>query len=144
MKKKAKKGNKVSVHYTGKLKNDTVFDSSKDKEPLAFTLGEKQMIPGFEKAVMGMAVDETKTITIPFDEAYGPYKDELNTEVNKDQLPDDLDPKEDEQLVLEDQNGNKIFVIVTEVTDTTITLDSNHPLAGEDLIFEITLVSIEK
>jgi peptidylprolyl isomerase len=139
-----KSGDKVKVDYTGKLTNGDVFDSSKGREPLAFTVGAGQMIQGFDKAVLGMKVSQTKTVTIPAAEAYGPRRDEMVIKVDKSQLPAGMNPKVGDQLGMRHSNGSKMPVTVTSVTDTTMTVDANHFLAGKDLIFEITLVEIEK
>ena len=139
----AKNGDIVEVHYTGTLEDDTVFDTSEGREPLEFTLGQGQMIPGFEQAVLGMKVGETKTVTIPADEAYGPHSDELIRVVNREDLPPDLDPYVGQQLQGYQPSGEIGVGTVTNVTDTTITVDFNHHLAGEDLTFEIELMSIQ-
>lgn len=138
----AKSGDTVKIHYTGKLDDGTIFDSSANREPLEFTLDSGQVIPGFDSAVMGMTPGETKTETIPMDQAYGPYRVEMVIEVNKQQLPPDLDPEVGQQLQIQQTNGQIIPVYVTEVNDSTVTLDANHPLAGQDLTFDIQLVEI--
>ncbi len=138
----AKTGDTVKVHYTGTLDDGTTFDSSADREPLAFTLGDKQMIPGFENAVLGMAVDESKTFKIPSDEAYGPHHDERVIEVDRSQVPADMKIEVGQQLEMASQDGQKVIVIVKELTDEKIIMDANHPLAGQDLNFEIKLVQI--
>ena len=138
----AKTGDKVRVHYSGFLEDGTVFDSSLDREPLEFTLGEGMVIKGFEDAVLGMSVGETKTISIPSDEAYGPYREDLVAVVEKNMVPPDIDPKVGLVLQLRTPDGSITDVVVTEVNEDTITLDANHPLAGKDLIFEIKLVEI--
>lgn len=137
---KVKEGDTVKVHYTGTLKNGEVFDSSKDKEPLEFTLGEGQLIPGFEKAVVGMAVGDSASIDISSDEAYGEEREDLIINVPKDQLPDDVTPQVGMQLQVNQGNGQPIPVRIKEVGETELTLDANHPLAGKDLSFEIELV----
>jgi peptidylprolyl isomerase len=138
----AKNGNTVQVHYTGKLADGTIFDSSVGREPLEFTLGAGQLIPGFEKAVLGMKVGEKKIVTIPADEAYGPHRDEQVVEIPREELPSDLTPQVGQQLVVTQQDGRQIIVVITEVSDKTVTIDANHPLAGKDLTFEIELVKI--
>lgn len=139
----AKKGDTVKVHYTGKLKDGSVFDSSKDRDPLEFTLGEGQLIPGFEEAVIGMEEGSDSTVDIPVDKAYGQPQDELKMEVPKTELPDDIDPQVGMQLqVQQTESGRSVPVTITEVKDETITLDANHPLAGKDLVFDIELVEI--
>lgn len=138
----AKKGDTVKVHYTGKLDDGTVFDTSAEREPLEFQLGEKQMIPGFENGVMGMEVDETKTVKVPSDEAYGPHHDERIIEISRDKVPEDINLGVGQMLELAGEDGNKVIVTVADVKDDTVTLDANHPLAGQDLNFEIKLVEI--
>lgn len=137
---KVKEGDTVKVHYTGTLKNGEVFDSSKDKEPLEFTLGEGQLIPGFEKAVIGMAIGDSASIEIPSDEAYGEEREDLIINVPKDQLPEDITPQVGMQLQVNQGNGQPIPVRIKEVGEAELTLDANHPLAGKDLSFEIELV----
>lgn len=137
---KVKEGDTVKVHYTGTLKNGEVFDSSKDKEPLEFKLGEGQLIPGFEKAVVGMAVGDSASIDIPSDEAYGEEREDLIINVPKDQLPDDVTPQVGMQLQVNQGDGQPIPVRIKEVGEAELTLDANHPLAGKDLSFEIELV----
>jgi FKBP-type peptidyl-prolyl cis-trans isomerase 2 len=138
----AKTGDTVKVHYTGRLQDGTVFDTSVGSEPLEFTLGQGQVIPGFEQAVIGMQVGESKTVTIPVDQAYGPYYDDMILEVNRDELPDDLEPEVGMQLQMNQGDGGIIIVTITEVSETTIKIDANHPLAGQDLTFDIELVDI--
>ena len=135
-------GDTVQVNYTGKLADGTVFDSSIGREPLEFTLGAGQVIPGFEEAVFGMKVGEKKTVTIPVDEAYGPYRDELVAEVSREKLPADLTPEVGQQLAVKRSDGATGIVTIISVSDNTVTIDANHPLAGKDLTFEIELVKI--
>jgi len=139
---KAKKDDQVKVHYTGTLTNGEVFDSSLQREPLAFTLGAGQMIKGFDDAVNGMGLNEKKTVTLVAAEAYGDRNNELMQTVPKSDLPDDMDPKVGQTLVASGPDGQQSHVVVSEVTDETITVDANHPLAGKDLIFEIELIEI--
>ena len=139
----AKDGDTVSVHYTGTLEDGSVFDSSVDREPLEFTLGQGQVIAGFEQAVLGMKVGETKNIHIPVDEAYGPHLDELVLEIDRSELPEDLDPKVGEQLQMTQPDGRTMIVPVIAASETTITIDANNRLAGKDLNFEIELVEIK-
>jgi FKBP-type peptidyl-prolyl cis-trans isomerase 2 len=138
----AKTGDTVKVHYTGRLQDGTVFDTSVGSEPLEFTLGQGQVIPGFEQAVIGMQVGESKTVTIPVDQAYGPRRDDMILEVNRDELPDDLEPEVGMQLQMNHGDGGIVIVTITEVSETTIKVDANHPLAGQDLVFDIELVEI--
>ena len=139
----AKDGNTVKVHYTGKLDDDTIFDTSIEREPLEFTIGAGQMIPGFEEAVRGMQVGQMKTVTIPAEEAYGPYNEDMVLVVEREQLPPELHPAVGQQLQMQQQDGRVGVVLVTDVSETTITIDTNHPLAGKDLTFEIELVEIK-
>ncbi len=138
----AKKGDKVKVHYTGKLRDGSVFDSSVNKEPLEFELGAGMMIAGFDAAVTGMSVGDKKVADIPASEAYGEKNNDLIVEVPKTQLPPDLTPQIGQQLGMQQPNGQSIPVVVTKIEDETIELDANHPLAGKDLIFEIELMEI--
>lgn len=138
----AKNGQSVKVHYTGKLEDGSVFDSSQGREPLAFTIGEGQMIPGFEKAVMGMAVGEVRETNISCQEAYGERSDDLIVEVPKEQVPNDIQPEVGMQLAINDGNRSRP-VVVTAVEPEKIVLDANHPLAGKDLTFKIELVEVE-
>ena len=139
---KAQKGDTVKVHYVGKLKNGEVFDSSYDREPLEFTIGGGQLIKGFDNAVEGMEEGEKKTVTIPADEAYGPYREDMIIEVGKENLPEGLEPQVNQQLYMEDAQGQTLIVTVTEVLENSIKIDANHPLAGKDLVFDIELISI--
>ncbi|MEA5597509.1 peptidylprolyl isomerase [Rivularia sp. UHCC 0363] len=138
----AKAGNNVKVHYTGKLDDGTVFDSSAEREPLQFSLGSGNVIPGFEEAIIGMAPGESKTATIPPDQAYGHQRDELVITVEKEQIPTDLSVEIGQQLRISQNDGQVIPVIVTEVSDSKVTLDANHPLAGQQLTFDIQLVEV--
>ena len=133
----AKDGDVVKVHYTGTLADGTQFDSSVGRDPLEFTVGAGQMIPGFDRAVVGMKVGEKKTITIPAADAYGEYDPEMVKDVPRSDLPDSIDPEVGMQL----RAGNSL-VTITAVTDDSVTIDFNHQLAGKDLTFEIELVSI--
>jgi len=138
----AKEGDTVKVHYTGTLDDGTVFDSSIGREPLQFTLGEGQMIPGFEQGVLGMKLGESKTFTIPVDQAYGPYHEELVWEISRDQLQPGMEPELGQRLQASQTNGEPIFVTIIEVSETNVTVDANHQLAGEDLTFAIQLIEI--
>ena len=138
----AKKGDRVKVHYTGKLTDGSVFDSSKDREPLEFELGSGMMIAGFDKAVTGMKVGDAKTADISAEEGYGQRNDEMVVQVPKAQLPADLNPEVGQQLAMQQPNGQSVPVLVTKVEAENIEIDANHPLAGKDLVFDIELVSI--
>jgi FKBP-type peptidyl-prolyl cis-trans isomerase 2 len=139
---KAKEGDVVKVHYTGKLKDKSTFDSSQDGDPLEITLGTGQVIPGFEKAVVGMDVGDSKTVEIAAKDAYGSYRDELVVEIDKERIPEDLSVKVGQQLVLRQAEGPPIRVTVTDMSEQSVTLDANHPLAGQDLTFEVQLMEI--
>ncbi|NNF51813.1 MAG: peptidylprolyl isomerase [Gammaproteobacteria bacterium] len=137
----AKSGDTVKVHYRGTLEDGTVFDSSEGRDPLEFDIGSGQLIPGFEAAVDGMAAGETSSISISSTEAYGPHREEMVMEVPRTQLPAEMEPKIGMQLQA-GQGDEQFVVTITEVQEETVTLDANHPLAGKDLNFEITLVEI--
>lgn len=138
----ATKGNAVKVHYTGKLQNGTVFDSSANREPLEFTLGDGNMIKGFDTAVEGMEVGQEKSVTIPCGEAYGEKREDMMLEIPKTQVPEHITPEIGMELSLQNQAGQPVPVKVAAVDEEKIILDANHPLAGEDLLFDITLVEI--
>ncbi len=138
----AKQGDTVQIHYTGRLDDGTVFDSSQDREPLSFTLGEGKVIPGFENAVEGMETGEKKTTTIPSEEAYGPRREELLMSVPREQVPDGIDPEPGQRLRMQAGDGRTFDVTVAEATGEQLVLDANHPLAGEDLTFDIELVEV--
>ena len=138
----ASSGDTDRIHYTGTLQDGTQFDSSKGRDPLQFTVGAGQVVPGFDKAVSGMEVGETKTVTIDAKDAYGEPDPNQVVEVSKDQLPPDSNVSVGDQLQLGMQNGGSMIVRVAEVNENSILLDANHPLAGEDLTFEITLDSV--
>jgi FKBP-type peptidyl-prolyl cis-trans isomerase 2 len=139
---KAKSGDKIKVHYTGKFKNGTVFDSSRERDPLEFTIGAQQLIKGFDAAVRGMEIGEQKTVEIPQEEAYGKKAKSAIVVVKKAEFPDGITPKVGQQLQTEDANGRPVNVRVTKIEGDNITLDSNHPLAGKLLIFDIELMEI--
>ncbi len=133
----------IKVHYTGKLNDGRVFDSSIDREPLEFTLGQGQLIPGFENGVIDMAVNEKKTVNIPFAEAYGERREDMMQEVPKNQLPPEIKPEVGMGLVSQTPEGQEMRLTVAEVKEETIIVDANHPLAGEDLTFEIEVLEIK-
>ncbi len=135
-----KRGDNVKVHYTGKLKDDTVFDSSAGGEPLEFAVGSGQVIQGFDEAVIDMQVGESKVVNIPVAKAYGERQDEMVIQAPIEQVPPDLNPELGMRLEMGGANGELLQVVVVEITDTHITLDGNPPLAGKDLIFEIELI----
>ncbi len=135
-----KRGDRVQVHYTGTLDDGSVFDSSQGKEPLSFAVGSGQVIAGFDEAVLGMQPGEAKTVRIPVEKAYGERNDELVLQAPVNQIPADLNPEVGMQLEMGGANGEILRVVVTELTETHITLDANPPLAGEELTFAIELV----
>lgn len=139
---KAKEGKTVRVHYTGKLANGEVFDSSEGHQPLEFTIGNGTLIPGFEKGVVGMDVGDTKTIEISPKEAYGERREELVVEVNKDDFPDTVTPTLGQRLQIRQQGSDPIVVTITELKEETVTLDANHPLAGYTLFFDVEMVAV--
>ena len=139
----ANHGDTVNVHYTGKLEDDTIFDSSRHRAPLQFTVGQEQVLPDFEKCVIGMNSGETRVIEIAAKEAYGLHRDDLVIEAARDQFPEDLELEVGMQLQMEEDDGLITVVTVHELSDSNVTLDANHPLAGKDLTFEITLIDIE-
>lgn len=138
----AKSGDKVAIHYSGKLNDGTEFDNSHGRDPLEFSIGERQVIPGFEKAVEGMSTGESKTFSIPAEEAYGEHRAELVQEVPKTALPESVTPEQGMQLQATGGDGQPMNLVVTEVKEETITVDGNHPLAGQDLNFDVELVKI--
>jgi len=132
----------VQVHYTGTLQTGEMFDSSEGREPLEFTAGSGQVIPGFDNAVIGMKEGEKKTVNIPVAEAYGEKSDEMIMDFPRTNFPEDITPEEGMELHLNDDQGNVMPVIVTSVNDEFVTLDANHPLAGQDLTFDLEVVKI--
>ncbi len=137
----AKSGDTVRVHYTGRLEDGSVFDSSDGREPLEFVLGAQQVIPGFEAAVDGLSPGEERSVSIPADRAYGPRREEMVLVVGLDQFPAEIQPEVGQQLQMS-QDGQVAIVTVTGVSDAEVTLDANHPLAGKDLVFDVQLVEI--
>ncbi len=137
----AKEGDTVLVEFTGKLVDGTVFDTTINKEPLEFTLGESKMITGFKEAVVGMHPGESKTARIPVEKAYGQYNKEMVFQLDRSQLGD-MQPKVNQHLKFNKKDGNSFLATVTEVSPSSVTLDANNPLAGKDLIFDITLKDI--
>jgi len=138
----ASAGDTVKIHYTGTLEDGNQFDSSEGREPLEFQLGSGQVIPGFEQAVTGMAVGESKTVSIAPEDAYGPHNEQAVQDVPKSALPPDLEPVEGMMLQAQNQDQQPIQLTVVSVSEDSITVDANHPLAGKTLNFEISLVEI--
>ncbi len=137
-----KKGDTVKVHYHGKLTDGTTFDSSEGREPLEFEVGSGMVIPGFDSGVTGMIVGEKKTILIPNDEAYGAKQQDMIMEFPKERFPDDMVPEAGMQLNMSNGSGQDFPVVIVEVKEDGVILDANHPLAGEDLTFDLELVEI--
>jgi FKBP-type peptidyl-prolyl cis-trans isomerase 2 len=135
-------GTTVKIHYTGKLDDGSVFDSSQNREPIQFKIGEGDVIKGLEEAVIGMKEGDSKTVTIATDDAYGPYREELVTNVDKEKIPDEIELKVGQLLKVKKSNGNVYNVTVSKVGDSEVTLDANHPLAGRDLTFDLELVEV--
>ena len=135
-------GDTVKVHYMGKLDDGTVFDSSEGRDPLQFTVGEGQVVPGFEEAVIGMELGESKTVKIPADKAYGPHDREKVGIIDRSQFPADMELEVGQELTVRPPSGEMITATVIDVSETSVTVDANHHLAGKDLTFEIELVEI--
>ncbi|MBS3819478.1 peptidylprolyl isomerase [bacterium] len=142
MAQKVKTGDKVKIHYTGRLKDGKVFDSSKNRDPLEFETGSGQIIKGVEDAVIGMEPGEKKNISIAPENAYGNYDEKLLIDVPKEKLPQDVTPQKGSTLRLVDKQGRAVPVKITEIKDNSIQVDANHPLAGKELDFEVELVEI--
>lgn len=135
-------GSHVRVHYTGRLADGSVFDSSQGSVPLEFTIGQGQMIPGFEQGVLGMTLGESKTITIPAAQAYGPQRPERVVKLDRSQMPSDLRLEVGIQVLTTNAAGRQVAFTVAALTDAQVTLDGNHPMAGKDLTFDIELVAV--
>jgi len=139
---KVKSGDKVKVHYHGRLNNGDTFDKSEGREPLEFEVGSGMVIKGFDDGVAGMSVGDKKTISIPFNEAYGPKNPDMIIDMPKDRFPKDIELEIGMPLAMSDEQGQQFEVIVTQLKDDSVVLDANHPLAGQDLIFDLELVEI--
>jgi len=139
---KAKNGDTVKVHYTAKLEDGREFVSSGNREPLQFTIGEGKVIPSVEQAVVGMSPGDSKTEKVPADQAFGPYREELVVEIDRTRIPEGVDPKVGQRLRVQKDDGGITEVLVTGVTESKVTLDGNHPLARNDLVFDIQLLEI--
>lgn len=138
----AKMNDTVKVHYTGMLKDGTVFDSSFDREPLEFTIGEGMVIPGFERGIIGMDVGETKEIDVPPEDAYGEYREDMIIPVARQNIPPHINPEPGMVLQLHDPHGGVTFVRVLDMDEHVVRLDANHPLAGKELHFTVKLMEI--
>jgi len=143
MKEQAKTGDKVQVHYHGRLVDGTTFDSSAGRQPLEFEVGSGMVIKGFDEGVSGMSVGDKKTISIPPDEAYGPRQEEMVIEFPITNFPPDIKPEVGMTLNMHSENGQEIPVVITAITEEAVTLDANHPLAGQTLVFDLELVDIK-
>lgn len=137
-----KPGDNVKVHYHGKLNNGNTFDSSEGRDPLEFQVGKGHVIKGFDDALLGMTVGEKKTVNIPVDHAYGERNENMIMEFPIAEFPEDMKPEVGAQLHMSDHQGNNFPVVITDVKEDVVMLDANHPLAGQNLIFDIELVSI--
>jgi peptidylprolyl isomerase len=138
----AQQGDTVRVHYRGTLDDGREFDASFGREPLEFTLGAGEVIAGFDRAVTGLAPGQSRTAHLSAEEAYGPYREEMVLKVPREQFPAGITPEAGQQLELAQEDGRRIPVLVAAVSEDTVTLDANHPLAGRDLTFEVELVEI--
>jgi peptidylprolyl isomerase len=139
---KAKNGDTVKIQYTGKLEDGSVFEASTEGEPLQFTIGSSKIIPGLEEAVVGMNPGESKTVKIPSDEGYGPHRREMVMEVDRNQVPENIKTEVGQQLQMTKPDGQILLVRVTDVSESSVTFDANHPLAGKDLTFDIKLLEV--
>lgn len=139
----AKTGDTVQVHYRGTLANGHEFDSSHERDPIKFTIGEGNLIAQFEEAVVGMAVGEAKSFTIAADDAYGEHRAELVKRIEREQIPPEVNLALGGQLQARQQDGSELVVTVVDLDPEYVTLDANHPLAGKDITFEVTLVDVE-
>ena len=138
----AQQGDKVKVHYHGTLRTGETFDSSQGREPLEFTVGSGQVIKGFDEGVKGMSVGEKRTVEIPVEDAYGPTNQDMIIEFPKTQFPADMNPEIGQQLMMSNGSGQSFPVTIKEIKEDSVLLDANHPLAGQELIFNIELVEI--
>ncbi|PUB12143.1 FKBP-type peptidyl-prolyl cis-trans isomerase [Yoonia sediminilitoris] len=139
----AKEGDTVRINYTGTLQGGDVFDSSQGREPLEFVVGGGQIIPGLDAAIPGMAVGDTKTVEVHCDKAYGPVNEDARQAIPRSEIPEDIPVTPGTQLQMQTPQGQVVPVVVAEVTEAEVTLDANHPLAGQDLTFAIEIVGID-
>lgn len=140
----AKSGDTVRVHYTGTLEDGTQFDTSVGSDPLEFTIGQGRLIPGFEAGILGMGVGEKKTLTLPPDQAYGERREDLILTIDRNQLPPEAEPQVGLVLQAQQQDGSAVNMTITDITESTVTVDANSPLAGRTLMFEIELVGVNE
>jgi peptidylprolyl isomerase len=138
----ASSGDTVRIHYTGKLTEGTLFDSSEGRDPLEFKIGENKIIPKLEESIVGMAVGDKTTVEVDAENAYGPRQEEAMQTVEWSMVPDEIDLTVGNRLEATGPNGQSMVLTVVQVTEETVTLDGNHPLAGQDLVFEIELVEV--
>ena len=138
----AKSGDKVRVHYEGQLSDGTIFDSSLEREPIEFILGQDTVIPGFEQAVLGMEAGESKDVSIPPEDGFGEYSEDLVVNIEKNMLPPDINPELGMQLEVSSEEETPRVFTIADIAEDSITLDGNHPLAGKEIAFKITLLEI--
>ena len=143
IKRKAKKGDTVKIHYTCKLANGIIIDSSHDKEPIMFTVGSKEVIPGLDDAIIGMKIEESKVQKVSAEKAFGPYHNDWVLEVGRDRLPEEWKPEVGLRYEMPREDGKLFTATIKRVSPSTVTLDFNHPMAGKVLLFEITLLEIQ-
>ncbi|MCD6353297.1 MAG: peptidylprolyl isomerase [Proteobacteria bacterium] len=139
---KAKTGDRVKVHYTGRMENGTEFETSKETAPREFAIGSGFYFAGFEEAIIGLRIGDTKKVTLPPEKAYGPWFEELTVRVKKSDIPEDINPVVGEKFKVWRPDGNLMPLTITEITENIVTLDANHPLAGKTLIYDIELIDI--
>ena len=137
-----KHGDTMKIHYTGKLEDGTIFDTSAKRDPLQFIIGAGQVVSGFEQAIVGMNPSESKTVKVPADKAYGPHREEMVLVVDRNKIPKNLKLELGQELQIPQEDGQKTIVAVTNISESSVTLDANHPLAGKDLTFDIQLIEI--
>ncbi|MBT8330982.1 MAG: peptidylprolyl isomerase [Deltaproteobacteria bacterium] len=142
--KEAQVGDLVSVHYTGKLNDGEVFDSTKDRDPLEFTLGKEELLAGFENGVVGMKPGESRSVTLEPENAFGDRREDLLLKLPMKEIPQNITPSVGLQLKLSNASGNDMTVVVTEVGEDSVTLDGNHPLSGQTVVFDIELLEIKE
>ena len=138
----AEYGDTVKVHYTGRLEDGTVFDTTMERSPLRFTIGQDRTFPHFEQAVVGMHPGESKTVRIPMEDAFGPYREDIVVAVDRDRFPEDLNLEVGQTLEITSSSGQRTVVTVTHISASRVTLDANHPLAGRELIVDVQLIEI--
>ena len=138
----AKAGDTVRVHYEGQLSDGTIFDSSLEREPIEFILGQDTVIPGFEQAVIGMEAGESKDVSIPPEDGFGEYSEDLVVNIEKSILPPDINPKLGMQLEVSSEEETPRVFTIADIAEDIITLDGNHPLAGKEIAFKIELLEI--